>query len=134
VDDDALPIPRTAVANAERLARVETRVEGLKEDTGKIRESIHAVNGEMQKFVFAEQRCVEALTRISEQTRDLPHLAQAMIAFTEMRPKLTGLIETDAKRTGAWGLVLMAGASAVGFVTVIGGLVGLVFTLLHWTK
>jgi hypothetical protein len=88
----------------------------------------------MQKFVFAEQRCVEALTRISEQTRDLPQLVQAMIAFTEMRPKLTDLITKDSKHTGAWALVVIVCASAGGFVTIVGGIVAIVFSLLHWTK
>lgn len=129
-DGSALPPaadPRTTAAMAERVAVLETKTNSLKEDTSVIRANIHGINNEMQKFVAAEQRCVDHLGKILEATKDLPLVVAAVATFTEMRPELRTLMAEREQRAGlsAFGRrFAMIVAAAAGLVAVIGGIAG----------
>jgi hypothetical protein len=124
----------TAARMGERVARVETMQEYLKRDTEAIRVSQHALAGEMQKFVVAEQKMTNAMeTLISTQTntqQEMASMASAIRALSEitatfmtMKTDLINLVEEQHKRIGAWGLATKTGAVVIGFVTLMSGIV-----------
>src|SRR5260221_13946909 len=87
---------RTSDATGERLARVETqieglkedtrtRIEGVKEDTRAMRSAIHGVNGELQKIATAEHEHASSLREISKQTQKLPEIASTVRDFVELK-------------------------------------------------
>jgi prophage DNA circulation protein len=127
----------TAARMGERVARVETMQEYLKRDTEAIRVSQHALAGEMQKFVIAEQKMTNAIeTLITTQTntqQEMASMAQAIrslgeitATFMTMKTDLINLVEEQHKRIGAWGLATKVGAIVIGFVTVVGGIVAII--------
>ena len=100
-------------ATGERLAVVETEIKALKADTGVIRTAIHGIHGEMQKFVQAEQRCVDALTQL-----------------LELKPKVENLVNDNNRKSAVWGSWAIVGSAFVGAVTIISGIVFVVMELL----
>lgn len=127
------PDSRTVVALSERVAVIETQQKALKEDTGVIRSSIHGINNEMQKFVQAEQRCVDALTTIAQQTKDLPSIAMATAAFSEMRADIRAVIEDRQQRHGIAEFakrVALIVSSIAAVVVIIGGAAGLLIWMI----
>lgn len=92
------PVPdsRTTIVLSERLAVVETKVGGLKEDTAVIRNSMHSINNEMSRFVAVEERCAAALTLLSGQMTE--HTKQ----ISELSARLTEIALLRAKGEGVW--------------------------------
>lgn len=130
-EDRRVPLhDRTAEAAGERLARVETQIEGLKDDTRVMRSAIHGIHGEMQKFVNAEQQCVTSLKEISKQTEHLPEIAASVQAFNEIKPHLSELLQKEAHRKGAWMLVVGAGSAVAGIATILGVLITAIVLLI----
>lgn len=97
--------PQTVMA--ERVTRVETKLEGLKEDTANIRMTIHGIHGEMQKFVIE------------------------LRGLSEMKPRLLAALTAEEKRKGAWGIALIAGSALVGVATVTMALITAVVMLIR---
>lgn len=129
--DESFPEGRTAVAMAERVTRVETKLENLKEDTGVIRSSIHHINGELQKVVGLEQQRAISIKEIAKQTEHLPLIAQAMREFQELKPELVRMLNREKERRGRWVFFVGAGASLVGAATVIGVVITIVVLLIR---
>lgn len=121
--------PRTISALGERVAVVETKVTLLKEDTGVIRTTLHAVNNEMQRFVMVEQQCSNSLAQLVSLTKELPAIADYARDFINIRPALIAMIEEHQQRKGAWGAVVIAGSVIVGCATIGGGIASLVLWL-----
>lgn len=126
---------RTIIAMSERLAKVEERQQSTREDLTVVRATLHSINNEMQKFVAAEQKCADYLSRIAESTKDLPAIANAVASFTEMRPDLRLVISEHEQRAGiaAFGrrfaMIIAAGAGLAAFLGSIGA--GLVWLSQH---
>lgn len=114
---------RSVVAMGERVARVETKIEGIEKDTSVIRQAIHGINGEMQKFVQAEQRCVDGLLAVQSQTAHLPELAFAMKEFTALQPRIVSLLEAEHRRVGAWKSWVVFGSAVAGAIGIITGII-----------
>lgn len=122
-----IPNNRTIESTGERVAIVETKLAAVKEDTATLRKSMHDVFGEMQKFVAAETKCADHLAEIKNSLKDLPALASAVSAFTEMRPDLRTLVAEREQRLGiaAWGRRFgMIVAAAAALVAAVGGIAG----------
>lgn len=102
--------PRTIVVLSERLAVVETKVGGLKDDTTVIRNNMAGVNHEMIRFVAIEERCAAALATLSSQMTE--HTKQ----ITDLARQFTDMALLRAKGEGAW--------FAVGKLALILGTVG----------
>ena len=87
---------------AERVAKLETGHEALKSDTEVIRHSIHAINGELQKVVIAEQSCLNSLSNLTVQVARLvdaaPAIARAIETFEGMRADLRVVIQEHGAR------------------------------------
>lgn len=131
----AAPDGRTIVALSERVAVIETQQKALKEDTGVIRSSIHGINNEMQKFVQAEQRCVDALAQISQQTKELPSIAMATSAFLEMRADIKSVIDDRQQRIGIAELSKRAAllvSSIAAVIVICGGIAGLLLWMMRY--
>lgn len=111
---------RSVVAQGERLARVETKVEAIEKGIDIIRSTGHAINGEMQKFVGLEAQCVSHLSAIRELTAHLPDLVAKMASFDELKPRLITVIDDHFTRKGGWKAFAMIGTAAMGAVTMIG--------------
>ncbi len=129
------PDPRTITSMSERLAVVETQQRVVKDDLNVVRATLHSINNEMQKFVAAEQRCVDNLNRLLEITRDLPMFASSVASFSEMRPELRAMLMDRERKSGLadfgkrFSMILMAGAALVGM---LGGIAaGLVWLVQH---
>lgn len=124
----------TVARMGERVARVETMQEYLKRDTEAIRTSQHALAGEMQKFVQAEQKMTNAIeglataqthtqTEMSAMAAAIRALGEITSTFMTMKTDLVELVEEQHKRIGAWGLATKVGTIVIGFVTFLGGIV-----------
>lgn len=130
LDAQAPHLDRSVSAMGERVARVETKIEGIEKDTGVIRSTLHGINGEMQKFVMQEARCITALEMISERTKDLPEIVMKVHEIYELKPKVQLLHEESAARKGAWGAYVLVGTAATGAVAIIGSIGATAFWLL----
>ncbi len=127
-DGDREPMPDRAIsAMGERVAVVETKLGSLKDDTAIIRAALHAVNGEMQKFVGLEAQCVAHLGAIREQTAHLPEIVSKMVglegkvaSFEQLQPRISTLIDESLYRKGGWKVVVMVCTASMGAVTMIG--------------
>lgn len=122
---------RTEIALGERVAVVETKLNGLKEDTSVMRNAIHGIHGEMQKYAIQEERCVAALTQIASQTAGLPGF---IAEFNERKPLIDALVAKDTKKQGAWASWVMTGSIVIALVTVAAAIftaVGTWLTELH---
>lgn len=126
---------RTLIAMSERLAKVEERQQSTRDDLTVVRSTLHSINGEMQKFVAAEQKCADYLSRIADATKDLPAIAAAVAAFTEMRPDLRAIISEREQRVGisVFGRrFAMVIAALAGLMAFLGGIsAGLVWLSQH---
>jgi chromosome segregation ATPase len=127
----------------ERLARVETQQEAVKEDTRTIRGAQHDMRGEMQKFVIAEQRmttAIESLAReqskaqveITAMASAIRGLAEITSTFMSMKTDLVNLVEEQHKRIGAWGLATKTGAVVVGLLTAVGSVLAILAYFIHF--
>lgn len=118
----------------ERVARVETRIEGVERDTSIIRATLHSVNGELQKIVGKEERREVTLKTIADQTASLPELMIKVRLIDELRPQLQIIIDESKTRKGAVRAIAILGASAATLIAVLGtlgaGLIWLVESLL----
>jgi hypothetical protein len=110
--------PRTVIAQSERLAVVETKVEGLKEDTGVIRSNIHVVNNVLQQIISMEQRCETKLSELIALTKDLPTIARTANSFSEMKDEIEAMIDERQQRQGAWRAIVRMGAALVGAASI----------------
>ena len=108
---------RTTAAAGERLAVVETKLTNLEQGMAIIRSTNHGIHGEMQKFVMAEQRCVDTLGVISGQMQ-------------EFKAQLSGLMAARERQLGAWASWAVFGGALVGAVSIIYGIVMAVTALL----
>lgn len=119
---------RVVSAMGERVARVETKIEGVERDTGIIRAAIHEINNEMQKFVGLEAQCVAHLAQILEdgKRRDL--------VLSEIVGKVHALSDESFTRKGGWraatriataimALITMSGTIAAGIIWFLGKVV-----------
>ena len=135
-DNGDASLDRTTVAAAERLARVEARVDNLKEDTGTIRNYIHGINneitivrGEMIKFVGLEQQCVDALGAIKQAMTD--RSAQ----IERMASDIASLLMAKNQAEGAWAATLRICSTIVAMIGVLGLLAsGFAYLILHWKQ
>jgi hypothetical protein len=121
-EDSEVSQDRTSTATNERLAVVETEVKHIKDGVGVIRSSVHAINGEMQKFVIEESGCRRALETIVEQTKHLPVMAMKFQAFDEMKPKLNAVLDERQQRKGSGRTVVMMATMIMGTITMLGTL------------
>jgi|SRR5579859_912996 len=103
---------------SERLAVVETKVEGLKDDTSVIRSNIHGVNNILQQIIAMEQRCETRLAQLLELTKDLPTIAATTLSFSNMKEEIEGMIKERQERKGAWKAVALIGSALVGAAVV----------------
>lgn len=107
---------RTQIANAERLTRVETKIEGIEESIRVIRETNHQINGKMQQFVVAEERKGSSIAVMSDQ-------------ISKLETTIAGLKTARERQVGAWASWTIAGAALVGAVAIISGIV---FTIVEF--
>lgn len=105
---------RTLVAVSERVAVVETKIGGLKEDTVTIRAHIHEINNRMTEFVAAEIRCADALT-----------------SLLGMKPIVDQLLAHSQRGSGTWRALTIVGAALMGAVSTGAILMGGVIWLLR---
>jgi len=111
------PNGRTVVALAERLAVVETKVDGLKEDSVVIRATHHEINNRMQEFVAAEKLCAANLgTLISAQSTTNSQIAKLTTTVEE-------LLLVKARVEGGWKAIVKVGAFAGAVVTAMAGVI-----------
>ncbi len=123
--------PERRVMQSERLAIVETKVEGLKDDTGVIRSNIHAINEALQKVFILEERCERSLSQLLEITRDLPTIAASAQSFHTVKAQIENLVHESDQKKGAWRAVVMLASALVGAATVGGVIVAAMFGHLH---
>lgn len=100
---------RTQIANAERLTRVETKIEGIEESIKVIRDTNHQINGKMQQFVVAEQHHGNTIAVMSGQ-------------ISKLETTIAGLKTARERQVGAWASWTIAGAALVGAVAIISGI------------
>lgn len=120
-------MPTTAaneLLHGERLARVEAKLEANEKGIDVIRGACHAINGEMQKFVGLEARCVSHLEQLVESSarRDqvLAEITSKVASFDELKPRLQTVIDEYFARKGGWKATTMIITAAMGAVTMIG--------------
>lgn len=106
----------------ERVARVETRIEGVEKDTSIIRATLHCVNGELQKIVGREERREATLKVIADQTSSLPELMIKVRLIDELRPQLQVVIDENKTRKGATRAIAILAAGAATLIAVLGTL------------
>jgi hypothetical protein len=108
---------RTMVVLSERVAVVETKVGGLKDDTTVIRNTLHGVNNEMSRFVAVEERCAAALLTLTGQMAD--HTKQ----ISDLASQVRDMALLKAKGEGAWfavaKLALIMGAVFTGMAAAV---------------
>jgi len=94
----------------ERVAALEVRADGLKEDTAHIRASVHEIKNEQQKAVAAEIACAKALGALEQ------HVAT-------LTAQVAALMATHQQGTGAWRTLGRIGLFTVGAFTCLGAVV-----------
>jgi hypothetical protein len=118
-EDTGLPMTRTAVALAERVAVVETKVGALKEDTTVIRSSMHDINNEIMRFVVLEERCAASLVDLVGNVRNLA-------------AEIAGITAARNQAEGAWAATVRISAAIVASVGILGTLgAGLAWAVGH---
>lgn len=142
--DGELPAPhetpidaRTVIAHGERLAVVETKLNGVQADTGVIRATIHDINNRMTEFVAAEILCGQHLAGLLNTTKDIPELVKSVAALTATKPELDRVISESQQRLGimAFGKRLaMIAVAFAGVVGVLGGVGGFLIWLSQHLK
>lgn len=125
-----LPDIRTAFAQGERLAKVETKIEGIEDATAVIRSHLHELKNEVQKIFVLEERCERSLVEIRDLTKDLPTIAASARSFADMRSEISAVIVERQKQEGAWKAIVGMGAALVGAFTV-GGIGASIFWHFH---
>lgn len=95
--------PRVITAAGERIAVVETKVQGVQDDLRRIGTHIHAISNEVTKISISEQKCLEWLATINT-------------TVERFEDKLTLLMQDQATRQGMGAFVqrfcLIVGAGA----------------------
>lgn len=124
--DDSHPFidTRTIIALAERLTRVETQQQSLVADTTVIRSTMHKINNDLQIAFGSNARREEILNQLLNLTKDLPAIASSAQSFTEMKVKLNDMLDTQQRRRGERGAVMLMGSLLVGAVSIGGGIIG----------
>lgn len=122
-DDDESSSFNRSMPPGERLVAVEVKIGQLQNDTKVMRAALHGVNGEMQKFVIQEERCVNSLEAIKDQTKHLPDIVATVHELRKIQPALEVLLEKSRERSGAWKTWVGMGSGLVGAIGIITGLI-----------
>ncbi len=123
--------PRTVAAHGERLAVVETKVDSLSDDTKVIRSMQHGINENLQKIFIMEQNCERSLVELKTLTRDLPTIAAATAAFTQIKDEIAAVLVERQRRRGAIKVIMALGAALVGLASIIGVGINYLFGRIH---
>lgn len=112
---------RTVAALGERVAVVETQQRALKDDTGIIRSSIHAINQDLQKVFITTQRTETQLSQLLGMTADLPSIAETTRKFAAMKSDIDGVIAKAQETRGAMRALGLVGTALMMAITAGGG-------------
>jgi chromosome segregation ATPase len=121
----------TAHQIAERVTRVETKIEGLEKSADVIRSTLHGINGELQRTAIHEERCAASLKQIADQTKGLPDALAKLNNFSELEPKIKTLIDDANRRRGAWRAYALIGSVMVGGITALTAVLTVLVNYLH---
>lgn len=108
---------RTVAALGERVAVVETQQRALKDDTGIIRSSIHAINQDLQKVFITTQRTETQLSQLLGMTADLPSIAETTRKFAAMKSDIDGVIAKAQETRGAMRALGLVGTALMMAIT-----------------
>lgn len=125
---------RTVAALGERVAIVETQQRALKDDTGIIRSSIHAINQDLQKVFITTQRTETQLAQLLGMTADLPSIAETTRKFADMKSDIDGVIARAQQSRGALRALAIVGSALMGAVTIGAGIATTFFYLFGHLK
>lgn len=109
----------------ERVAALEVRADGLKEDTAHIRASMHDIKNEQQKAVVAELACAKALAGLEQK---VGMLATQVSDFAE---KVGVITAHHQQGTGAWRTLGRIGLFIVGAFTCLGALTSAIMLIVE---
>ncbi|MBV9861875.1 MAG: hypothetical protein JO267_06980 [Alphaproteobacteria bacterium] len=127
-----LPLQRIG----ERVAELGAHHQALKEDTGRIRTTMHDFANQMQALIGAERQCAQSLSALTAQVTSLTAQMTAMAgglaavtdsarAFTDMRDELRALIAQRHQREGISWTIAKAAAALAGLVAAAAGIVAI---------
>jgi hypothetical protein len=121
----------TAHVIAERVTRVETKIEGLEKSSDVIRSTLHGINSELQRTAIHEERCAASLKQIADQTKGLPDALAKLGVFAELEPKIKTLIDESNRRKGAWRAYALIGTIVGGGITALAAVMTVLINYLH---
>lgn len=112
----------------ERVATLEERVRGIGASVDVIRATDHEINGNMQKFVLAEQGCQQNLALLTNQvcelTKSMIPITDGFKEFTRMHTALLEVVQTSERRSGVTSFGRRVGqvfVAVAALVAIIGG-------------
>jgi prefoldin subunit 5 len=108
----------------ERVAVLEAKTDALKEDTGRIRASIHDINNELMKVTYAEQNCANNLSIMATQ---MSALGQQVAALATA---VADLVALRNRGEGAWATLFRLGSIIVGTCVMAGAIATVIMALL----
>ena len=111
----------------ERVAALEVRADGLKEDTTHIRSTIHEIKNEQQKAVAAELACAKSLAALEQNVSGLTR------QMSDFALKMADLMAHHQQGTGAWRTMGRIGLVIGGICTSIGAVASAIILVSeHW--